>query len=363
MKLSLNKMYIGTMSGTSFDGIDVCAISVGKSIKLVQFDSFKYPAKLKKEISIAIEHQILGLQDYLMLHQKIGMAFAGAINNFILKNSFTRKEFCAIGLSGQTLFHQPNSKYPFSIQAGDAGIISKECGIDVVSDFRNDHIKLGGEGAPLVPEFHQKIFSSSNKARLIINIGGIANYSFLKNKQGFLGSDSGPGNALMDSYCQKYLNCAFDRNGLIARKGVIHQPSLEKMLAHPFFKKEGAKSTGKEMFNLKFIPKILLTLSPEDILATLVELTAITISVAIKSYEKSVDEIIICGGGIKNTFMQERISRHVLTPLKSSEVFGYPPQAIESMAFGWLASQRMDEKKMLVKRNKGLLGKINKFKL
>jgi len=350
------------MSGTSYDGIDVCAMSLDPKIKLLHFASFKYPVKLRKKIAQVIEHQTLSLQDYNELNHQIGVAFAGAINDFILQQKIARSMICAVGLSGQTLWHQPKGKYPFSIQAGDPRIIAEKCEIDIVSDFRNSHIKLGGEGAPLVPEFHQQIFASSKKSRLIINIGGIANYSFLEKSKEFMGSDSGPGNALLDSYCQKYLNCRFDRAGLMARKGHIHLSSLNKMLSHPFFQKRQPKSTGKEVFNLAFIPKDLLQQNPKNILATLTELSAITISQSIQSKEKLVEEIIVCGGGINNIFLMERISSYASVPLYSSEVFGFNPQSIEAMAFGWLACQRLKELPLKVKNIKGVIGTVTRFK-
>jgi anhydro-N-acetylmuramic acid kinase len=359
---SLNKLYIGTMSGTSYDGIDVCVISVRKKIDLVHFSSFKYPPKLRKKIAAVIEDQILSLKDYGELDSQIGLAFAKAINKFIKQNNFSTSQIMAIGLSGQTLWHNPQGKYPFSIQAGDAAIISKECGIDVVHDFRNDHIALGGEGAPLVPEFHQRLFSKSNQDRLILNIGGISNYSYLTKSKDFFGSDSGPGNALLDAYCQNFLDKDYDHNGLLARKGKVHKVSLNKMLAHPFFKKRQPKSTGKEIFNLTLIPKNLLQQSSENILATLTELTAATIAQAIKHKQQSINEIIVCGGGIKNLFLIERIGHYVSLPIVSSEFMGYDPQSIEAMAFGWLASQRIAKNPLIVKKHKGLLGKITKFK-
>jgi anhydro-N-acetylmuramic acid kinase len=350
------------MSGTSYDGIDVCAISVRKKIDLIHFSSFKYPPELRKKIAAVIEDQILSLKDYGELNIQIGLAFAKAINTFMKKNNFSSSQIMAIGLSGQTLWHNPRGKYPFSIQAGDAAIVSKECSIDVVHDFRNDHISLGGEGAPLVPEFHQRLFSKSNQDRLILNIGGISNYSYLTKSKDFFGSDSGPGNALLDSYCQKFLDQDYDRNGLLARKGKVHKASLNKMLAHPFFKKRQPKSTGKEIFNLTLIPKSLLQQSSENILATLTELTATTIAQAIKHKQQSINEIIVCGGGIKNLFLIERIDHYVSMPIVSSELMGYGPQSIEAMAFGWLASQRITSNPLRVGKHKGLLGKITKFK-
>ena len=350
------------MSGTSYDGIDVCAMSLDPEIKLLHFASYKYPKKLREEIAGVIEHQALSLQKYGELDHQIGLAFASAINNFILQNNIARSKIGAVGLSGQTLWHHPKGKYPFSIQAGDAQLIAKTCKIDVVSDFRNDHIKLGGEGAPLVPEFHQQIFASTKQSRLILNIGGIANYSFLEKSKGFMGSDSGPGNALLDAYCQKYLARPFDKNGLMARKGLIHLSSLKKMLTHPFFNKRSPKSTGKEVFNLSFLPQALLKQPHENILATLTELSAITIGRSIRLKEKLVEAIIVCGGGINNAFLLERIGHYASTPLRSSKIFGFEPQSIEAMAFAWLASQRVKQLPLKVKKKKGLVGTVNKFK-
>jgi anhydro-N-acetylmuramic acid kinase len=350
------------MSGTSFDGIDVCAMSVRKKIDLVHFSSFKYPPKLRKKIAEVIENQILSLKDYGELDSQIGLAFAKAINKFIKQNNFSTSQIMASGLSGQTLWPNPQGNYPFSRQAGDAAIISIECGMEVVHDFRNDHIALGGEGAPLVPEFHQRLFSKSNQDRLILNIGGISNYSYLTKSKDFFGSDSGPGNALLDAYCQNFLDKDYDHNGLLARKGKVHKVSLNKMLAHPFFKKRQPKSTGKEIFNLTLIPKNLLQQSSENILATLTELTAATIAEAIKHKQQSINEIIVCGGGIKNLFLIERIGHYVSLPIVSSELMGYGPQSIEAMAFGWLASQRITSNPLRVGKHMGLLGKITKFK-
>jgi anhydro-N-acetylmuramic acid kinase len=149
---------------------------------------------------------------------------------------------------------------------------------------------------------------------------------------------------------------------LLARKGTVHKASLNKMLAHPFFKKRQPKSTGKEIFNLTLIPKSLLQQSSENILATLTELTAITIAQAIKHKQQSINEIIVCGGGIKNLFLIERIGHYVSLPIVSSELMEYDPQSIEAMAFGWLASQRVTNKPLIVGKSKGLVGKITKFK-
>ena len=362
MKASSDKIFIGTMSGTSHDGIDVCAIKVTNQISLLKFCSFQYPLRLRKDISEVIQQQQLSLNMYFELDKRIGIAFSKSIDKFLTQNKINKRNVAAIGLSGQTLFHKPKGKYPFSIQAGDPKIIANECGVNVVSDFRNDHIKLGGEGAPLVPEFHQKLFAKKNIPLVILNIGGISNFTFLDGKLNFYGSDCGPGNALMDIYCQSFLNRPFDRRGEHAKNGVIHIPSLNQMLSHPFFKRRHPKSTGKEIFNLRFIPRQLLKKSSCDILATLTELTAVCIAKSLRSQKKFPHQVIVCGGGLKNTFLINSIERHINMSIISSNEYGLDPQAIEAMAFGWMARQRLYKNTLTVKKNKGLIGTLTKFK-
>ncbi len=362
MKNSSNKIFIGTMSGTSHDGIDICAINIAKKIKLLKFNSYRYPEKLRAEISDVIKHQTLSLKSYFELDKKIGGAFSKSINKFLAKNNYKKSQVIAIGLSGQTLFHAPRAKYPFSIQAGDPNIVSTGCGLDVVSDFRNDHIDLGGEGAPLVPEFHHTIFAKKNSPLVVVNIGGISNFTYLDGKRTFYGSDCGPGNALLDAYCQEYLNLPYDEDGELAKNGKVHTPSLKRMLNHPFFKQRHPKSTGKELFNMHFIPKQLFKRSPNDILATLTELTAICIAKCLHSQKKSPSKVILCGGGFKNKFLINSIQRHTKIVLNSSNEFGFDPQAIEAMAFGWMAYQRIYKNPLNVNGKRGLLGKITKTK-
>ena len=362
MKNSSDKIFIGTMSGTSHDGIDICALKIANQISLLKFSSFKYPTRLREDISKTIQQQKLSLNMYFELDKKIGIAFSKSIDKFLIQNRINKNNVAAIGLSGQTLFHKPKGKFPFSIQAGNPRIIANDSEIDVISDFRNDHIKLGGEGAPLVPEFHQKLFAKKNVPLAVLNIGGISNFTYLDGKHNFYGSDCGPGNALMDIYCQSFLNRPFDRGGEHAKKGVIHLPSLNQMLSHPFFRRRHPKSTGKEIFNIRFIPKQLLRRSPYDILATLTELTAICIARSLCSQKKFPHQVIACGGGLRNTFLISSIERQINMSLISSNDYGFDPQAIEAMAFGWMARQRLCKNPLVVKENKGLIGTLTKPK-
>jgi anhydro-N-acetylmuramic acid kinase len=227
------------------------------------------------------------------------------------------------------------------------------------------HISLGGEGAPLVPEFHNELFHEARKSKIILNIGGIANYSYIKNKNYLWGSDVGPGNALMDAYCQNYLNRPYDKDGKIASKGKVNTKELNRLLSHKFFKQKFPKSTGKELFNLNMLSNKFLKGVPENILATLAEFTALSIHKSINMNKHKYDELVVCGGGGKNTFLIKRIAAAIDQEVILSNDLGYDIQAIESMAFAWMGYKRLNNQVMKVqlgkdKFNKGLLGSITK---
>ena len=357
------KFYVGAMTGTSHDAIDISFIDIEKNISLKYFYSKKMPTYIKTEIKRCIESQNVSLSELGKLNKAVGILFSRTIQEAIKKSKLKRQQIGCISISGQTIRHEIDKKNPFSMQIGDPNIISVETGLPVIHDFRNMHIALGGEGAPLVPEFHTELFYKPNTPRIILNIGGIANYSYVKNKNVVWGSDVGPGNALMDFYCQKFLNKPFDTNGRIASKGKILENELKRLLNISFFKKSFPKSTGKELFNTKLFSTTLLKNSPENILATLAELTAVSISDAIKKNKHQFDDLIICGGGAKNKFLINRISNLVSKDVMLSENLGYDVQAIESMAFAWMGYKRLNNESLKVqieknKYNKGLLGSV-----
>jgi anhydro-N-acetylmuramic acid kinase len=337
------KLYIGAMSGTSHDAIDVSLVSVNKkAIQLDGFESIKMPKNLSDEISNTIDKNNISLTELGSLDKKIGLMFSKAISRIIEKNVLKNPENIYVGVSGQTIRHEPNLKSNFSMQIGDPNIISAQTGTTVISDFRNMHIAKGGEGAPLVPEFHAELFKSKKAPRVIINIGGISNYTHVQTNGSYFGTDTGPGNSLMDAYCVNRLAIPFDRNGAMAQKGSVLEKELKKMLTSKFFKNKAPKSTGKEIFNFNFIPKSLLKSDKSDVLATLTELTAVSIAKAIRKENHSVKEIYVCGGGIKNKTLMQRLSYHLNTKVNSTSELGFDPQAIESMAFGWLAYKRIN---------------------
>ena len=364
----MNKnLYIGAMSGTSHDAIDISVIKVKKDIELKFFYSKKIPNSIRSKIRKTIESDFIALTDLGQLDKEIGLLFSQAINELIEKSNLNKNQIGCIAISGQTIRHEVLAKNSFSMQIGDPNIVASKTGLTIISDFRNMHISLGGEGAPLVPEFHNELFYQARKSRIILNIGGIANYSYIKNKNIMWGSDVGPGNALMDAYCQKFLGKPYDKDGKTASKGKIITEELQRLLSNKFFKKKFPKSTGKELFNLNILSNKFLKDSPENILATLVELTAISFVRSIKRNNHSCDEIIVCGGGGKNKFLIKRISNLIDSKVIISDEIGFNLQAIESMAFAWMGYKRLNNQTLKVqlgdnKFSKGLLGSITKSK-
>ena len=229
-------IYIGTMSGTSADAVESCALNIdNKSVSIIGSYSTKITSNDQTKILNLASGMTTTAQEFGEINQLCTRYFLKSIQGLIRKTSIKHSRVKGIGLSGQTVWHAPKSKHPFSIQLGDPNYISHTLGVPVVSDFRNSHIVLGGEGAPLTTYFHHEMFKSQ-KSRLIINLGGITNFTFMK-RSFVLGSDAGPANALMDIYCQKVLKKKFDKGGLIAAKGDIHASSVNEMSKHSFFQK------------------------------------------------------------------------------------------------------------------------------
>jgi anhydro-N-acetylmuramic acid kinase len=249
----------------------------------------------------------------------------------------------AIGSHGQTIRHRPDADVPFSLQIGDASVIARDTGIDVVSDFRSADIKAGGQGAPLAPAFHAAVFQVADEHRSVINIGGIANLTLLPagSKKDITGFDSGPGNNLMDAWMKKINGHSYDRNGLWASTGTINESLLEDLLDDHYFKLAPPKSTGFEYFNLSWLESYQVSsLRADDVQATLCELTACSIAQAIKDYARETQKILICGGGAHNEHLMTRLGANLPGyPISSTDTFGVHPDWVEAMAFAWLAKQ------------------------
>ena len=347
--ITKNKLFIGLMSGTSLDGIDVVLVEfVNHQAKLLSSYCHPISETLKQTLVNTIKPDWFGcLQDVGVLNQQLGELFADASLALIKQENIDKNVISAIGSHGQTLWHKPEGDNPFSMQLGDASLIAEKTGITTIADFRSRDIAADGQGAPLAPAFHHAFLSHPEKNRVILNIGGIANVTLLPKSESaktISGFDTGPGNGLIDAWISSNTNNAYDKNGDWGRSGKLLPDFLEILLSDNYFSQLPPKSTGKEAFNLEWLNQMLGDLlqnnRPEDIQATLTELTALSIA---NNIESDCDELFICGGGIHNHFLIERLQHH-LPEIKigSTEELGIHPDWMEAMAFAWLAKQTLE---------------------
>ena len=337
----IGEMYIGVMSGTSLDGVDVVLCWIDNSgCRVLSAEQYPFDAELKDDILKLIDAKI-SLAEVGVIDHKLGLLFGGAINTFIEEKKIDRSNISAIGLHGQTLWHEPDTQYPFSMQLGDANIVTSMTDITVVADFRRKDIANGGQGAPFAPAFHKYIFSGLEKNVAVLNIGGMANITILG--ETIRGCDTGCGNVLMDYWISKHKALPFDKNGDWARSGEVNQVLLEEMLRDEYFLKEAPKSTGRELFNPQWLQKHLCkfpVLKSEDVQATLLELTLVSIANEIKNTPTQV--LIVCGGGAKNSYLMQKLEeklQHIT--IKKSNDFSINSDFLEAMAFAWLAYKRI----------------------
>jgi len=336
--------YIGLMSGTSADGIDVALVEFDESDRpvLVKSKSVPLGQALTASIETVIENATAPIDVIRKLDIELGKAFARAALTVVDDPTSIR----AIGSHGQTVLHRP--ELGFSIQLGSGGIIADLTGIDTVNDFRAADLALGGQGAPLVPAFHESVFANNQERRVIVNIGGIANLSWLSGHASeTFGFDTGPGNTLIDLWCREHTGKSFDDEGRWARSGRTDEALLRRCLEDPYFDLPKPKSTGRELFNADWLEQQLAAMphrpKPSDIQSTLVELTAQSIVSAVKTECPSADAIYLCGGGAHNSYLCERISHHARNiSVSSTRAIGLDPDWVEAIAFAWLAKRHID---------------------
>ena len=339
-----SKILIGTMSGTSLDGIDIALTKIhNKKISVLDFLHINYSTKLKKNILKLHFPEKNELEKSFLLSNELAILTGKSINRLLLKNSLSAKHIKGVGYHGQTIRHRPDKGY--SYQIGNADLLSEITNLTVVSNFRNRDIAAKGQGAPLVPAFHKDLFFSKTKNRVILNIGGISNITYLPIDGPINGFDCGPGNILMDHWIKLNRNLNFDKNGNWAKKGQVIDDLLKYFLKDKFFNKPPPKSTGRDLFNLDWIKKgIKKTYSPEDIQRTLIELTAISIIDAIKKNCSGANEIYLCGGGAKNVYLLEILKNKINLSIKTTGDLNLPEQQVEAVAFAWLANLTLDKK-------------------
>ncbi|CUV65673.1 Anhydro-N-acetylmuramic acid kinase [Sulfurovum sp. enrichment culture clone C5] len=358
----MSEFYIGVMSGTSLDGVDIalCVFDEHKKVKLQHFDSFPFDIALKTDILKAI-NGCVALKEIGDIDDKLGQMYAKYIKDFIKTYSLNPQDIKAVGLHGQTVWHEPKSG--FSMQLGNPNRVAYETGIAVVCDIRRMDMASGGQGAPFAPLFHKLMFDTPKTA--VVNIGGMANITILGDK--LLGFDTGCGNVLIDSWCQKYFDIPYDEDGKMAKSGEIDKVLLEVMLNDEYFKQDYPKSTGREYFNLAWVEEKLLRHSELvsesktemlkrvqhdkqlrlDILRTLTELTAMTIVNEAKKFD--IESIILCGGGTKNSLLVERIGILFGKNVKLTSDYGVREDAIEAIMMSYFAYLRIRKQKAELK--------------
>jgi len=347
----IKEKYIGIMSGTSLDGVDVvlCEIDATSCILLESIE-FPFPSELKSELLSMIVGQCT-LEEVGRADHSLGLLFTEAVASLLVSHNVDASTVRAIGLHGQTLWHAPHGSHPFTMQLGDPNILAAKTGIEVVADFRRKDVALGGQGAPFAPAFHEFIFGNINTSISVVNIGGMANITILGDT--LIGYDTGCGNVLMDMWISKHKNLFYDKDGEWARSGEVDYSLLDVMMSDAYFSLAHPKSTGREKFNEGWLDAALrqvqgtLVAEPveaKDVQRTLLELTALSISNEVLKF--NTDIALLCGGGAKNSFLVERIK--ALIP-NVEVAIAQNADEIEAMTFAWLAYKRIHKEKVNLK--------------
>ncbi|MBT2297019.1 anhydro-N-acetylmuramic acid kinase [Pseudomonas fluorescens] len=331
--------YIGVMSGTSLDGLDIALIELNPAIKLIATHYIPMPASLRTEMLELCSSGPDEIARSAIAQQSWVRLAAQGVRTLLDEQQLKPEDIRAIGSHGQTIRHEPARG--FTVQIGNPALLSELTGIAVVSDFRSRDVAAGGQGAPLVPAFHEALFEERIGNRAVLNVGGFSNLSLIEPEKPVAGFDCGPGNVLLDAWIHQQRAEHFDRDGLWAASGKVEPALLNTLLGDPFFVAQGPKSTGREVFNLSWLTQHLSHLpvfAPEDVQATLLELTALTIVQSLQNAQTDTQELLVCGGGAHNRTLMKRLADLLPnTQVSSTAVYGVDPDWVEAMAFAWLA--------------------------
>lgn len=343
----MSDYYVGLMSGTSIDAVDVAVADFSISPpKCVAAHSLPIGSDLKQRILDLCSPGESEIERMGQLDVELGQLFAEAILQVVDQAGLLPEQITAVGSHGQTIRHEPELQHPFTLQIGDPNTIAQKTGITTVADFRRRDLVAGGQGAPLAPAYHHWFLQGLGGA--VVNIGGMANITLLSAdpETDVIGFDAGPGNVLIDYWMHRAYGKSLDRDGAVARSGTISEPLLAEMRREPFFHQLPPKSTGRETFNGAWFDRHyaqVSSLSEEDVAATLVELTAVTIAESLFLQPVTEKSLWICGGGARNGYLLERIADHLPGwQVESSVVVGMDPDWLEAMAFAWLARQTLN---------------------
>lgn len=337
--------YVGLMSGTSMDAIDAVIVDFDVNPpRLIASSATPFDRELKRRIGALIDNAThVSLDDLGQVDVALARAFARAVAGLMQSAGLRAVAISAIGCHGQTIRHRPDLPVPFTWQIGDPNTLAEITGITVVSDFRRRDIAAGGQGAPLLPLFHDRVFRSSAEERVIVNVGGIANVTILMRDSPVSGFDTGPGNRLMDAWIAQHLGVDYDEEGRWASMGQSDPRLLRRLHTDPFFRMRPPKSTGRELFNLNWLERRLgpIERPPQDVQATLLELTAGSIAAAAREFAPGA-ALYVCGGGAHNECLLSALSRLVSPAnVSTTAALGVDPDYVEAVAFAWFAQRTL----------------------
>lgn len=332
-------LYLGVMSGTSLDGLDIALIDQQQQCRLLATHYVPMPAELRKDLLALCSSGMDEIARAAMAENHWASLAADGIRQLLRKQHVDVTQIRAIGSHGQTVRHEPARG--FTVQIGNPALLAELTGISVVSDFRSRDVAAGGQGAPLVPAFHESLFGHLGQRVAVLNVGGFSNLSLIEQTSPVHGFDCGPGNVLLDAWIERKRGQRFDADGAWAASGSVTPALLQALLADPFFAGTGPKSTGREVFNLPWLDAHLSALPSyrdEDVQATLLELTVRSILESLQNAQQDTEALLVCGGGARNGALMQRLA-DVLpgTAVTSTAPHGIDPDWVEAMAFAWLA--------------------------
>jgi anhydro-N-acetylmuramic acid kinase len=339
-------MYLGLISGTSMDAIDAALVDFEVApLSIIATSATPFDPDLKRRISALIDQaDRVALDEVGQIDVELGRAFAQAALALMQTAGISADRVTAIGSHGQTLRHRPDLRVPFTWQIGDPNTLAEMTGVSVVADFRRRDVAAGGQGAPLLPVFHDQVFRSDDEDRVIANLGGIANITILTNQSSVTGFDTGPANRLLDAWIARHLGKEFDAGGAWAATGRVDDTLLKELLDEPYLRLAPPKSTGRELFNLPWLESKLglFSRTPTDVQATLQQFTACTLAAAVRQYAPGA-ALYVCGGGARNLGLLNAIAA-LIAPnrVASTAALGLDPDYVEAVAFAWFAKRTLE---------------------
>lgn len=332
-------LYLGVMSGTSLDGLDIALIEQGEQLKLLATHYLPMPADLRQQLLALCASGPDEIARAALAENRWASLAAEGIQQLLKTQGLQPDAIRAIGSHGQTIRHEPARG--FTVQIDNPALLAELTGITVVADFRRRDVAAGGQGAPLVPAFHETLFGRLGQRLAVLNVGGFSNLSLIEHDKPVHGFDCGPGNVLLDAWVERKRGQAYDADGAWAATGVVQTDLLDALLSDPFFAGSGPKSTGREVFNLPWLDGHLARMPhyrDEDVQATLLELTARSIIESLRDAQQGTVALLVCGGGARNGALMARLD--ALLPdarVTSTQAYGVDPDWVEGMAFAWLA--------------------------